>query len=60
VGLKYQRNRGKRMNKECSSCRKLEAIIATGDKAPKWVCYDCGEPIVPPEERSLSETASDE
>jgi predicted RNA-binding Zn-ribbon protein involved in translation (DUF1610 family) len=31
--------------RECTTCKKLEEIIAIGVKAPSWVCYDCGEPI---------------
>ena len=35
--------------KECTSCKKLQEIMAVGVKAPIWFCYDCGERIQPKE-----------
>ena len=43
------------MKRECTTCKKLEDIIAVGVKAPSWVCYDCGEPIKHKDEASEDE-----
>jgi len=29
----------------CTSCVKLQEIMAIGINAPIWECYDCGRPI---------------
>ena len=31
--------------RECTSCAKLQEIMAIGINAPIWICYDCGRPI---------------
>ena len=35
--------------KVCTSCKKLQEIMAIGVNAPTWYCYDCGKLVEPKE-----------